>query len=151
MGCGTGINHVSSYFENMTDITFRVRMLEDDRSIRSMMSLWKINFVYNELSRKVSMSLENGYCMILKQLLNTVIGFGNNAECDLVNSFRNDERDFIHEDAKWLFIDDDKTTSHSVMDLHSGLHTFFVYRDIVEQQLVGYVNLPLIRRVVIKR
>ena len=63
------------------------------------MSLGKIHFVYNELSMKVSMSLENWYCMILKEPLNTVIEFGHNTECDLVNSFRNDERGFLLEDA----------------------------------------------------
>ena len=52
----------------------------------------KIHFVYNELSSKVSVCLENGYVMILKQPLYTMTGFGDNAECDLLNSFRNYER-----------------------------------------------------------
>ena len=165
-------------WKNMTDITFRVKMIEDDRWQRKVVTIPgalyndpdkfitlinnqindvlgenqqnKIHFVYNELTRKVSVCLENGYGVILKQPLNTVMGFGDNEECDLVNSFRNDERRVVREDAKRLFIDDDKITSPFVMDLHRGLHTFFVYCDIVEPQLVGDVNVPLLRSVAIK-
>ena len=110
----------------------------------------KINFVYNELSRQVSVCSENGYGMILMQPMNTVIGFGDNAECDPVNTFRNDEQGFVDEDATFQFIDDDKTTSPFVMDLHSCHHTFFVYWHIVEPQLVGDVKVSLLRSVAIK-
>ena len=49
-----------------------------------------------------------------------------------------------------MVIDSDKIVAPYCMDLNRGLHTFFVYCDIVQHQLVGDANVPLLRTVAVK-
>ena len=46
-----------------------------------------------------------------------------------------------------LIINDKKIIAPFCLDLNRGLHTFFIYCDIVQYQLVGDANVPLIRTI----
>ena len=164
-------------WKNIPEVRFYIRMLEDDKWKRKVITMpgalylnpthfiaqmnnaindelgdnqrAKIHFVYNELLRKVYVKLAEGYAVTFGQPMVSVMGFGDHEVCELTNSFRHEGRHVV-ESQQRLTIDDDIITSPFVMDLQRGLHTLFIYCDIVEPQLVGDAHVPLLRTVAVE-
>lgn len=107
-----------------------------------------IHFVYNELLRKFTAFVANGYMVHFPKILAIALGLG-----DIVTTLRQSPKkeDFgtVRKDTRIVY-DGDKIIADYCMDLNRGLHTFFVYCDIVEYQLVGDANVPLLRTVAVK-
>ena len=80
-----------------------------------------INLSFDNLSGKVTVEIKNGVELYFKDDIAVILGF----------------------DMDMIF---DKTTQSSrVADINAGLYSFYVYCDIVEAQLVGDSEVPLLR------
>ena len=104
-----------------------------------------IHFVYNDLLRKFTACVSHGYSVRFPKDLAISLGLG-----DMVTVLKqsNKEEDFgIEHKAERIVYDNKKIIAEYVVDLNRGLHTFFVYCDIVEYQLVGDANVPLLRTI----
>jgi len=80
----------------------------------------KANFTYNDLTRKVTVDLEKGNQVFFGDL-STMMGFG--------------EKEIIKK----------TTTAKREADLELGFHNLYIYCDLVQPQLVGDSQVPLIR------
>lgn len=108
----------------------------------------RIQFVYNDLLRKFTASVSPGYMVRFDKSLATALGLG-----DMVTALRCSENKALHgierKETRVVY-DNDKIIADFVMDMNRGLHTFFVYCDIVESQLVGDAYVPLIRSIPVR-
>ena len=107
----------------------------------------KIHFVYNVLLRKFTACVSQGYMVRFPKILAIALGLGD-VETTLRQSQNEDEFGVTRKDTRLVF-DDKKIIAPYTVDLDRGLHTFFVYCDIVEYQLVGDANVPLLRTVTV--
>ena len=108
----------------------------------------KVRFFYNDLLRKMTAYVEEGYVVRFPKALSMILGLG-----DMVTTLRQsrDEAKFgVEHKAERLVINNSKIIAPHRMDLTRGLHSFFVYCDIVEHQLVGDANVPLLRSLAVK-
>ena len=105
----------------------------------------RIQFVYNELLRKFTAYVAQGYMVRFPKLLAVALGLGER-ETTLRQSSNEEEFGVSHKDTRIVF-DGTKIIAPYCMDLNRGLHTFFLYCDIVEYQLVGDSNVPLLRTI----
>jgi hypothetical protein len=97
-----------------------------------------IHFVYNEHERKFLACVSKGYAVHFSAQLSIALGLGDGASTLAGQSeTENTERHFFGEKIKAPF----------TVDLNRGLHTMFIYSDIVQHQLVGDVNVPLLRTI----
>lgn len=106
-----------------------------------------IHFNYNELLRKFTAYVANGYMVRFPRELATALGLG-----DIETTLRqssNKEAWGTEREMPRIVYDGDKIIADYCMDLDRGLHTFFVYCDIVQYQLVGDANVPLLRTVAV--
>ena len=105
----------------------------------------RIQFLYNDLLRKFTASISPGYMVRFDKSLSIALGLG-----DRVTTLKCSENKIHHGNElkkERMVYDNDKIVSNFVMDLNRGLHTFFVYCDIVESQLVGDAYVPLLRSI----
>ena len=106
-----------------------------------------IYFMYNSLLRKFVAHVSVNYRVRFPASLAHTLGLG-----DVETTLKQSTNEIIpgqvdpEADHHTLY-SADKTVATYVMDLDRGLHTFFVYCDIVEYQLVGDANVPLLRTV----
>lgn len=105
----------------------------------------RIRFFYNDLLRKFTAYVAQGYTVRLPKKMSEILGFGDNST-KLKHSRDEDEFGVEHQDERVVY-NDDKIVAPLCTDLNRGLHTFFVYCDIVEYQLVGDANVPLLRTI----
>jgi len=108
----------------------------------------KIYLLYNELTRKVTVGINSGYMIQFPQNMASALGFGD-TNVMLKNSYDEDLRGATHNDDDTVIYDYSKIIAPYVLDLNRGLHTFFLYCDIVDYQLVGDANVPLLRTVAV--
>ena len=108
----------------------------------------RIQFVYNALLRKFTASVSTGYMVRFDRSLAISLGLGD----DVVTLKCSESKEYhgIERKPKRIVYDNDKIIADYVMDLDRGLHTFFVYCDIVEPQLVGDANVPLLRTIPVR-
>lgn len=160
-------------WNNITDGKFRVKNIENDRwvwkeceipsalyetpqQLVNTLNLYKdriltdaqrgkVVFYYNTLLRKFMAFVAQGYMVRFNKHLAIALGLGD-IEITLRQS-KNEEDFGVVEKNTRLVYDDDKIIATMCMDLKRGLHTFFIYCDIVEYQLVGDANVPLLRTV----
>ena len=107
----------------------------------------RIRFFYNDLTRKFTAYVANGYMVRFYKELSTTLGFG-----DKVTTLKHskDPTNFgVEEKEERMVYNDDKIIAPFSLDLNRGLHTFFVYCDVVSFQLVGDANVPLLRTVAV--
>jgi hypothetical protein len=78
----------------------------------------------------------------------SALGFGD-SDVVLKNSDNSELHGRTERKDNVIEYDDDKIIAPYVLDLNRGLHTFFVYCDIVEYQLVGDASVPLLRTVAV--
>ena len=105
----------------------------------------KIHFVYNHLLRKFTACLSPGYMVRFPKQLAITLGLGD-LETTLKQA-RNEEEFGIERTDSRVIINDRKIIAPYCLDLYRGLHTFFIYCDIVQYQLVGDANVPLLRTI----
>ena len=158
---------------NITDGTFKVKLLEHDEWIWKVTEIPpalyetpqqlvqtlnehvklilgtsqrdNIHFIYNELLRKFTACVTNGYMVRFPKQLASALGLGD-IEVTLRQSHNPNEFGVTHKDTRTVF-DGTKIKAPYTIDLNRGLHTFFVYCDIVQYQLVGDANVPLLRTI----
>ena len=105
----------------------------------------KIRFYYHNLTRKVTVYVAEGYMVRLCKFLSKTLGFG-----DLVAHLRqskNVDNFGVVEKEERIVYSNSKILAPFCLDLNRGLHTFFVYCDLVQYQLVGDAYVPLLRTV----
>lgn len=107
----------------------------------------KISFFYNCLTRKFMAYVSEGYMVRFSKEVSITLGLGD-SETTLKQS-RMEALHGIKDRGNRLVYNDDKIVAPLCLDLNRGLHTFFVYSDIVEYQLVGDVDVPLLRTVAV--
>lgn len=105
----------------------------------------RILFVYNELLRKFTASISVGYMVRFDKSLAKALGLGDRVTT-LKCSETKDKHATVRKPERIVY-DHDKIVGDFVMDLNRGLHTFFIYSDIVESQLVGDAYVPLLRTI----
>ena len=76
-----------------------------------------------------------------------ILGLGD-VETTLRQSNEKDTWGVERKDTRIVY-DGDKIIADYCIDLNRGLHTFFVYCDIVQYQLVGDANVPLLRAIAV--
>ena len=103
----------------------------------------RIMFTYNEVLDKMVTFVSEGYEVRFNKEQSIILGFGDHYT-RLVNTSRVNLT--IREGSRALY-DGDKIIPPFVFDLNRGLHTFFVYTDIIEDQLVGDSHVKLLRTV----
>lgn len=108
----------------------------------------KIHLWYNELTRKITVGVTSGYMIEFPLSIASALGFGDTAVI-LKNSYNTELHGFSIDEKKNAVYDYSKITGPYVLDLNRGLHTFFIYCNIVEYQLVGDSNVPLLRTVAV--
>ena len=133
----------SALYENPSDL---VQHLQDVVNTTMPSDLNnRIEFVYNELLRKFTASISPGYMVRFDKHLSIALGLG-----DRVTTLKCSENKAEHgnqEKEERMVYNSSKIVANFVMDLNRGLHTFFVYCDIVESQLVGDAYVPLLRTI----
>ena len=105
----------------------------------------RIRFFYNDLTRKFTAYVASGYMVRLSKQMSVVLGFG-----DKVTTLKHtikDEQFGVEEKEERIVYNSDKIAAPLCVDLNRGLHTFFIYCNIAEYQLVGDANVPLLRTV----
>lgn len=107
----------------------------------------KIHFVYNDLLRKFTACVSPGYMVRFPKQLAIILGLGDK-ETTLRQS-EQEEKSGITNTASRRVYDNKKIIASFCMDLERGLHTFFVYCDILDYQLVGDANVPLLRSIAV--
>ena len=160
-------------WNNITDGTFTIKLLEKDewtwKDIEIPSALYEtpqqlvqtlndhtklvlgtsqrdnIHFVYNELLRKFTAWVANNYMVRFPKPLAIALGLGD-IEVTLKQS-RNEEAFGITHKEERTVLNGKKLIAPYSMDLNRGLHTFFVYCDIVQYQLVGDAHVPLLRTI----
>lgn len=100
----------------------------------------KVHFMYNTLLRKFVAYVSSGYMVRFPGPLSLTLGLGDK-ETTLRTNY------IIPRESTRKVYSGEKIVGDYVMDLDRGLHTFFVYCDIVDYQLVGDANVPLLRAV----
>ena len=105
----------------------------------------RIQFVYNELLQKFTAFVSPGYMVRFDKPLAIALGLGDDAT--MLKCSKEKENHGIHRTEERYVYDDDKIIANFVVDLNRGLHTFFIYSDIVESQLVGDAHVPLLRTI----
>ena len=112
--------------------------LEVDQKI-----LEAIQFHYHPLHRKVFVAVSEGFSVQLYEELSIILGFG-----DKQSTFLNtgEEYDVVELAIRTVY-NGAKIQSPFTMDLDRGLHTLFVYCDLVQPQAVGDTDVPLLRAV----
>lgn len=107
----------------------------------------RILFIYNELLRKLTAFISPGYMVRFGKSLSIALGLG-----DDVTTLKCSRDKGHHGTVRMperIVYDNDKIVADFVMDLDRGLHTFFIYSDIVESQLVGDSHVPLLRTIAV--
>ena len=107
-------------------------------------------FDYNELLRKFMVYVKSaGNCAVeFKKELSVVLGFGDKPVKIKNTKKASRNRRLVRHDR--IVYDDEKVVPDYVVDLNRGLHTFFLYCDLAEAQLVGDANVPLLRTIGVK-
>ncbi len=107
----------------------------------------KIAFHYNSVERKFLAFVDrDGYMVRFSKSMAMTLGLG-----DKETTLRQtkEESHGITTNENRIVYNNDKIIGQYAMDLNRGLHTFFVYCDIVQYQLVGDANVPLLRTVAV--
>ena len=104
-----------------------------------------IHFVYNHLLRKLTACISPGYMARFPKELSSTLGLGDQETT--LKQARNEQEFGMERRDNRLIINDKKIIDPFCLDLNRGLHTFFIYCDIVQYQLVGDANVPLIRTI----
>jgi len=102
----------------------------------------RILFTYNPILNKMVTFVSEGYEVIFSKEQSVILGFGDQPT-KLWN--RPGEKDRAGR-GRAIF-GGEKIIPPFIFDLNRGLHTFFVYTDIIEDQLVGDSNVKLLRTV----
>ena len=99
-----------------------------------------ILFNYDAIERKFFVDIKSGYRVRFSAQLAIALGLG---DCEAI--LRGHEaREEVINDVR-CYYSGNKITGLFTADLNRGLHTFFIYSDIVAHQLVGDANVPLLR------
>jgi hypothetical protein len=80
-----------------------------------------VTFLYNKISRRVTIKIKNGYKIIFPGDLGTILGFKPRTTISTT------------------------TTAENIVDLEAATHFLYVYTDVVQPQVVGDSQVPLIR------
>ena len=107
-----------------------------------------IVFEYDEVLRKFRVYLKEGYHVRFKKNLAISLGLGDR-ETTLRNNGTEEEYG-VDRSGNRIVYNHEKIEGAFMVDLNRGLHTFFIYSDIVEAQLVGDANVPLLRTLAVK-
>ena len=102
------------YYPSIDDILQGVKTSITDRATRD-----SVDMAYNRITRRVTITMTNGYSILLGEGLAVILGFG------LKNNFIQN-----------------KTTAPNVVNLEGDLHSLFVYSDAIEAQVVGDSMVP---------
>ena len=108
----------------------------------------RIRLYYHALTRKFSAYVAGGYMIRLYKELATTLGYED--KVTVLKHTRGEEPFGVEEKANRVVYNNDKHLAPLTVDLNRGLHTFFVYCSIVEYQLVGDANVPLLRTVAVR-
>ena len=106
----------------------------------------RIQFIYHEVLNRVVTYVSEGYSVIFDNEQSTMLGFGDNFT-KLVNSTGDTGQKVIENRRGRSVYDGVKIIPPFIFDLNRGLHTFFVYCDVIDGQLVGDTNVRLLRTV----
>ena len=107
-----------------------------------------IHFVYNTLMRKFTACVKPGYVVRFRKSLSVALGLGDH---NVTLRCSRDSEDYgISRTDERVIYDSDKIIGDFMVDLNRGLHTFFIYCNVVESQLVGDAHVPLLRTVAVK-
>ena len=106
-----------------------------------------IHFVYNDLLRKLTACISPGYMVRIPKQLSITLGLGD-LETMLKQSRNEEDFGTTYTESR-VIINDKKIIAPYCLDLNRGLHTFFIYCDIVQYQLVGDANVPLLRTIAV--
>jgi hypothetical protein len=85
-------------------------------------------FYYNALDKRIRITLEDGMTMTIPLVLETILGIAP-TQNPIVNSTKSSMT----------------ITGDSVCDIHAGIHSLYVYCDILEHIPVGDTRAPLLR------
>ena len=113
-------------------------VMEDQRS--------RIQFFYNEVLNKVITHVSEGYSVMFDKEQSTMLGFGDQFT-KLQNTSGETGHTVIESRRGRSIFDGVKIIPPFIFDLNRGLHTFFVYCDVIDGQLVGDTNVRLLRTV----
>ena len=105
----------------------------------------RIHFVYNELLQKFTACVSPGYMVRFDKPLAIALGLGDDDV--MLRCSKEKENHGTYRTAERFIYDNEKIIANFVVDLNRGLHTFFVYCDLVESQLVGDAHVPLLRTI----
>ena len=111
-------------------------------------TLGNIHLHYNELLHKIAIHLAPGYMIYLPRPMAMILGFGDVSSVTLEHHREEDELNYgvtVLESA--VFYNNSKIVPPFCVDLSRGMHTFFIYCNIVAYQLVGDTNVPLMRTI----
>ena len=105
----------------------------------------KIYFTFHPLLGKFTAFVEQGYYVRFPKALTAALGLGD--DDSILKQSIHEEAFGVTETPTRLVYNSDKIIAPYCMDLNRGLHTFFIYCDVVEYQLVGDASVPLIRTI----
>ena len=107
-----------------------------------------MHFHYNDLLHKITVHLAPGYMVYLPRSLAMTLGFGDVTSATLTHHREEDNIDFgLQTLGSAVYYNHSKIVPPFCVDLSRGLHTFFIYCNIAEYQLVGDTNVPLMRTI----
>ena len=99
-------------------------------------------------TRHVKAFLSDGYALKLSQSLSESLGFGDRHRCELRNA--KDRTANVEKCDTVLGFDGESILSPFVADVNRGLRSLFIHCDIVQSQLVGDLQVPLLRTVAVR-
>lgn len=94
-------------------------------------------------SGRVNAKIDQGYCLVLKRSLSTILGYGNYRRSFIVHEYSSTsfvQRDGVRGDMAFH-----EGKAPGTVDINRNLMNLFVYVDFVEHQLVGHTQIPLLR------
>ena len=106
----------------------------------------KLYFSYSSLKRKLIVYLSHGYEVHFPSELAVALGFGDE-DATLSNSRETNNVVLINGQETPLKDQKKKIEGPFHVDLNRGLHTFFIYCNLVDYQFVGDANVPLLRAI----
>ena len=92
---------------------------------------------------RLTCKIEHGYCLILKRALSTLLGYGNYRKSYIVHEYSSTT--FVERDGPRGDMSFKEGKAPGTIDVNRNLMNFYVYADIVEHQLVGHTQVPLLR------
>jgi len=106
----------SGYYSTVEELLRALKKGMTDKVVRD-----SVNFTYNKVSRRVTIDIKNGYKIYFTKALASILGFKPDT--------------FISK----------QTRAENTADLERTMHFLYVYSDVVQSQIVGNSQVPLIR------